>query len=492
MVKKTEIIGRQQEKEVLELFFKSDLPEFMAIYGRRRVGKTYLVRNFFNKKSCYFFNTTGIHKESIKLQLTEFAKETSRVFFHSAEIKGENNWFDAFELLTQVIKKQVPRRKKIVLFFDEFPWMATPRSRILQALEYYWNHHWSQNNAIKLIICGSAASWIIGNIIHNKGGLHNRLTKTLLLEPMSLKESKSMLHNMGVKLNNQHIAQVYMTTGGIPYYLSQIPQGLSDTQIIEKLAFSKNGLFLNEFENLYASLFNDATTYIAIIKAIASHRYGIHQTELFEKVKKISKGGTIVKKLRELEETGFIMSFKPYHHKKKGIFYKVIDEYTLFYFYWIEPIKATLLKKGIRKGYWDKMKKSGFWYSWAGYAFEALCYKHLNQISVSLDLSPTAFPSTWQYIPKKGSKDQGAQIDLLFDRDDDAITICEIKYMTTPLAIDKEYASKLQRKLLIFKEKTKTQKQLFLAVISAKGLKKTMYSEEMVEVVVTLNDLFQD
>ena len=243
---------------------------------------------------------------------------------------------------------------------------------------------------------------------------------------------------MGVKLNNQHITQLYMATGGIPYYLSQIPQGLSETQIIETLAFSKNGIFLNEFEKLYASLFNDPLPYRTIIKTIASHRHGIHQTELFKKIKEISKGGTIVKKLGELEEMGFIIRFTPYNRKKKGVFYKVIDEYTLFYFYWIEPIKTTLLKKGARKGYWNTIKKSPSWYSWAGYAFEALCYKHIDQISSSLDLSPTALPTTWQYIPKKGTEEQGAQIDLLFDRDDDAITICEIKYTNTPFAIDKE------------------------------------------------------
>lgn len=351
----------------------------------------------------------------MKQQLAEFSKEISRSFFHDAKMKGENNWFDAFELLAQSIQKQIPKNKKVVLFFDEFPWMATPKSKLLQVLEYYWNHYWSEDNRIKLIICGSAASWIINNIIHSKGGLHNRLTRTMLLEPMNLQETKNLLHSLGVKLQNQQVAQLYMVTGGIPYYLSHIPAGLSDTQIVEKLAFTKNGLFLTEFDKLYSSLFENAALYIDIVKAIASQRYGIDQKTLFEKVKKISGGGTISKKLKELEEAGFIISFTPYQNRKKGIYYKVIDEFTLFYLYWIEPIKTTLLKKGARKGYWDKTRQSSSWSSWSGYAYEALCYKHIFQISAALELNPTAVPSTWQYIPKKGVEESGAQIDLIMN-----------------------------------------------------------------------------
>lgn len=481
--------GRREEQLVLDEFFSSENPEFLAIYGRRRVGKTFLVRNFFKHKSCIFFNATGILNEPLSRQLIEFTKEISRTFFYGTELKEKNNWFDTFELLTDAINKQIPKNKKVVLFFDEFPWMATPRSKLLQALDYYWNRYWSQDIRIKLIVCGSAASWIINNIVHNKGGLHNRLTKTLLLEPMSLSETKGMLHNLGAALNNKHISQIYMVTGGIPFYLSHITPGLSASQIIEKLAFSKNCLLLEEFDKLYSSLFHDAGIYIEMVRIIANNRYGISQEALFKKIKTISRGGSLVRKLKELENTGFIISFTPYKNKKKGIFYKVIDEYSLFYFHWIEPIKETLLKKGLRKGYWDKIMHSHSWYVWAGYSFEAICYKHLNQISKALDLSPTAIPNTWKYTSKKG--DQGAQIDLLFDRDDDAITICEIKYTNEPFAIDKEYAAKLRMKLEVFKNKTKTQKQLFLSIISANGIKKTMYSEEMVIGIVTLDDLFK-
>ncbi|MDF3054769.1 MAG: hypothetical protein K0Q74_676 [Gammaproteobacteria bacterium] len=485
------IVGRQAELAILEKFFSSRKAEFLGIYGRRRVGKTYLIRNFFKKKTRYFFNSTGIYNAPIERQLAEFVKEISRVFYKEIELKEKNNWFDAFELLTASLQKQVPKDKKIILFFDEFPWMATHRSKLLQALDFYWNRYWSQDKRIKLIICGSAASWIIKNIINNKGGLHNRLTRTMKLDPMDLGQTKAFLHNSGIKLNFNHIVQIYMVTGGIPYYLSRIDPGLSATQAIEALAFTKSSFLLNEFDNLYSSLFDDSEIYIEIVRAIAKKKYGLGQEELFNQIENLSKGGTVIEKLKELEDAGFLISFKPYGHKKKGIYYRVIDEYSLFYFDWIEPIKKTLLSKSLQKGYWQKIQKTANWHNWAGYAFEAICYKHLVQISKALSLSPTAIPNAWRHSPVKNSGERGAQIDLLFDRDDDAITIGEIKYTEQPFVIDKQYAETLKQKIEIFSKITRVRKQIFLAMISANGLKDTVYSEEMVSGVVTLEDLFK-
>lgn len=491
MPSQEKILGRQDELAVLEQFYASDKAEFLALYGRRRVGKTFLVRQFFDKKNCTFFYATGIHKASAQQQISELTKEISRTFYQGTEIKQKKNWFDTLELLTQIIQNQTPKNKKIVLFFDEFPWMATHRSKLLQALEYYWNRHWSQDNRIKLIICGSAAAWIIRNIINNKGGLHNRITRALQLEPMSLLETKNFLYGIGIKLNNKQISQIYMVMGGIPYYLSQIDPGLSATQVIEKLAFTKNSFLFREFDNLYSSLFDEAESYIEIVRAIASKKYGVGQEELFGKIKLSSKGGTIVKKLKDLENTGFIISFTPYQHRKKGIYYKIIDEYTLFYFNWIEPVKETLLKQRLRKGYWHSIEKTAGWHAWSGYAFEALCYKHTAQISEALSLSVTSLPSTWRYIPTKLSQEQGAQVDLLFDRDDDVITLCEIKHTDQPFTIDKLYFQKLNQKMAAFKKITQTKKQLFFVIISANGIKKTIYSEEIVNGLVTLDDLFK-
>lgn len=485
------IIGRKKEIRIFEGCFASNTPEFLAVYGRRRVGKTFLIRSFFeNKKNIIFLDVTGMQDGTISEQIRNFMDAIGAAFIHpGARLEAGKNWHESFRLLTEYIRL-APKNKKIVLFFDEFPWMATKKSRLLQYLEYYWNHDWSKNKNIKLIICGSSSGWILKNIVNNKKGLYNRVTKSIRLEPFNLNETKKYLISRGVKLIDKQIAELYMVVGGIPHYLAQIEKGLSAVQIIEKLAFTQKSFLLDEFEKLYATLFHDAQDCIEIIRIIAGYRYGITQDELLKKVAVAAGGGSKVKLLKDLEDAGFIMHFMPQGHKKKGISYKVIDEYTLFYFYWIEPIKTTLLTKGLRSGYWEKISAGQSWHIWKGLAFEALCYKHLAEIGEMLNLSPAALPSTWRYTPIAKSNKQGAQIDLLFDRDDDAITICEIKYTAKPFEIDKQYADNLQNKVKIFREVTRTDKQIFIAMISANGLKSTIYSEDLVSSVIMLNDFF--
>jgi AAA+ ATPase superfamily predicted ATPase len=486
------IVGREAEQAMLELAYQSTQPEFIGLYGRRRVGKTYLIRNHFsNRKETIFFYATGMKDGTLIEQMTNFTEEIGEAFLYpGARLEIKKNWRDTFRTLSDNIKA-VPESKKIVLFFDEFPWMVTKNSRLLQTLEYYWNHHWSRDARLKLIICGSSAGWILKNIINNKGGLYNRVTRTICLEPYNLNKTKKFLNHQKIKLNNKQIAYLYMILGGIPYYLSQIEPGFSANQIIEKLAFNKNSFLLKEFTNLYATLFNTPDIHIELARVIANHRYGMGQENLVRKIKDISSGGRAITWLEDLEQAGFILRFKPFEHSKKGIYYKMIDEYSLFYFYWIESLKGSLLEKGMRKGYWESIQQSPAWSSWIGYAFEAICYKHIPQISKALNIGPTAIPSTWRYTPLKGSKSPGAQIDLLFDRNDDSITICEIKYTDEPFLIDKQYAEKLTKKIDVFKKITGTNKQIFLAIISANGVKKNIYSEEMVDGVVTLDDLFK-
>lgn len=393
-------------------------------------------------------------------------------------------------MLTKALETRSDKKKKIILFFDEFPWLATKNSNLLQNLAYYWNQHWSKNNRIKLIICGSSASWIIDNIVNNKGGLHNRLTRKIHLQPFGLKDTKLFLTQAKIHLTEHQILQLFMVLGGIPYYLSKVEKGLSAAQNIDQLAFRKKAFLMEEFDNLFSSLFGKDEIYRDIVRVIASYRYGIGQQELLKKMGKALQGKGGLKKLHVLRDTNFIAGFKSKFHRKKGIYYKVIDPYVLFYLQWIEPIKDSLQERGLSKGYWEKIQTSAPWYSWAGYAFEAICMEHIPQISEALRLTPTAIPSSWKYAPKKGDKRQGAQVDLLFDRDDGAITLCEIKYTRELFVIDKEYAQKLKQRIDIFQKVTRTNKQLFLSLISATGLKSNSYAKDLVQGVVTLSDLF--
>src|SRR3990167_8463265 len=412
------IVGRENEIKTLSRFLQSKRPEFLAIYGRRRVGKTFLIKEFFKNKPVVFFTATGLKQGSMKEQIKHFTAMLSEVFYKGVELTPKRNWDDTFDLLTKTIKEI---KEKIVIFLDELPWMATPKSKLLEAIDYYWNQYLSTDNRIKFIVCGSSASWIIDKIINNTGGLHNRLTYDMYLEPFNLSQTKQFLGSRSIRLNHKQIMDLFMVLGGIPYYLNKIEAGLSSTQVIEGLAFTRKSFLLREFDNLFSSLFKNSDIYVDIITTIASFRYGIGQNELLVKLGKPLAGKGGLQKLKELEDAGFIISFKPIFHKEKGIYYRVIDNYSLFYLSWIKPIKQNLMKKSLLKGYWDKIKNS----------------------------------------------DQ-------------------------PFVITKDYAEKLKRKLEPFRKITRTNKQLFVAMIVANGIKRNQYSEELITGVVTLDDLFKE
>lgn len=248
---KDKIIGRIEEQKVLEKIFNSKHAEFLAIYGRRRVGKTYLIKRYFSDKPCYYFQITGVKDGAIKEQLHEFTRMVEKTFYQPGiSLKEPLTWMNVLEMLTTAIE-QYSNKKNVILFFDELPWLVTKKSRFLQALDYYWNTKWSDNNRIRLIVCGSAASWIIKNIVNNTGGLHNRITAQLRLDPFSLIETKNYLKYLRINLNDKQILVLYMVMGGIPHYLKHIENGLSAAQNIDKLCFTKNGILFNEFNNIH-------------------------------------------------------------------------------------------------------------------------------------------------------------------------------------------------------------------------------------------------
>lgn len=481
------IIGRNEEQQRLEACLKSGKSEFIAVYGRRRIGKTYLIKTFFENKKCLFFQTTGIQKGNLELQLKAFTQSISNTFYDGNSISPKSNWFDAFEVLLKCIKKNQNNKKPMILFLDECPWMATAKSKFLENLEFYWNQHFSDMPNIKLIICGSSASWIIKKIINNKGGLHNRVTERFHLKPFTLAEVKSLLSYQGVKLNNKHITELYMTTGGVPFYLQKIEPGASAAQIIDKLAFRADSILFTEFDNLLASLFNKADAYIDLLRIVSKHRSGLTQRAIAAKSKFFSSGGTCSKKLKELEDAGFLIKLTA---NTKESFYRLIDEYCFFYFHWIEPLRKTLQQQTIQTGYWEHIRNTPAWYAWAGYAFESICYQHLLQIRTALKLPPTAIPNSWRYTPNKGSEEKGAQIDLLFDRLDDAITLCEIKYTSNGYRLDKNEALNIQNKIKAYKSINKVNKQFFIALICSYPIKHSIYSEELIDQVITLDTLF--
>lgn len=483
----TKIIGRIKEITILDQVQSSKKAEFVALYGRRRVGKTFLVQRCFSNKGIYL-ECTGLKDGSIQDQLTNFIKSFQIVFYPKLSLSTPKNWQDAFELLTQAIK-QIPKSKKVVVFLDELPWLATKKSRLLQSLDYFWNTQWSKIPNFKLIVCGSAASWMLNKLINAKGGLYNRLTKTMLLEPFTLAETKLYLGSKGVRLSEKQVLDIYMVFGGIPYYLDKINRSKSVAQNINDICFRKDGLLFSEFPRLFKSLFDAADVNLMIVMAIAKSRHGISFKELVKALGK-TLGGRFGERLAELEAAGLIQRFLPYGKKRRDYYYKIIDEYILFYLRWIkEIVDGQEIPKSVN--YWAQINNAPAWQSWAGYAFEGICKKHADNILRKLGLeSIGCLIGNWKYLPTHKSKEDGAQIDLLFDRQDNAISICEIKYSSKIFSLDKNEAKNLLNKIEVFQKQTKTRKQLFLVMITTMGLKRNVWSEDLVQSVVELHDFF--
>ena len=485
------LVGRDEEKKTLEAVYRSKTAEFIAVYGRRRVGKTFLIKTAFQQKNVLFFHITGTLDASMHEHIDDFTRVIESTFYNSElTIKNPDNWKQAFELLTKAIQRE-PGKKTIILFFDELPWLASKRSRFIQALDYYWNRYWSDVANIKLIVCGSAASWMLDHIISHKGGLHNRISGLIALHPFDLKETKAFLLSKAIQYNDAQILEVFMVTGGVPYYLNFLKKTLSVSRNIDQLCFQNKGALTDEFDRLYSSLFENSEHYEELIRIIAAKRNGIERSEIIKKSKHSTDGGRLKERLNALEQSGFIISFKPYGFLKRKTFYRIIDEYSLFYLSWIAPSLSTIRKLDRTKGYWVEKSRTPSWHAWSGYAFESVCYKHIAQIRCALGIQASADVGSWQYIPKKGSADLGAQVDLLFDRDDGVISICEIKYTTTPYQLTKDEASLLNRKIEIFKHRTKTVKQIHLILITNVPIKETMYSEAIVTHNLTLADLMR-
>ncbi|WP_089814572.1 AAA family ATPase [Chitinophaga sp. YR627] len=475
-------IGRKEEKNILEKTLKSEEAELIAIYGRRRVGKTFLIREVF--KSKIIFEFSGVHNATLKDQLLNFRNRLAEVTNQKLPPEIPIGWTEAFEMLKKYCDPLL-KKGKCVIFLDEFPWLNTPKSGFLSAFEYFWNSWGTKQDNLVLTICGSAASWMIQKVVNNKGGLHNRITRKIRLLPFTLTETKDYLESKNVKLDLYQITQLYMVMGGIPHYLREIEAGLSAAQNIDRLCFTKDGILKSEFDNLYRSLFAEADKHIAVVKALNNTPAGLTRKEII-KTCGLSSGGRATLLLDELMESGFITNYIPYEKNVNDTIYKLSDEYSRFYLKYIEHGRAT------GEGTWMKLSTQATWKSWSGLAFESICLKHTNEIKAALGISGVyTEESIWRYVPGKKEDATGTQIDLVLDRNDFCVSICEMKFSASEFSIDKSYAEELKNKLDIFQQKTKTKKALFLVMITTFGTKQNMYKPGLVQNDIMLEELFK-
>ena len=471
----TSIIGRKTEQEKLNECLASTKSEFIALYGRRRVGKTYLVRETLGSE--FVFYATGLLDGTSAEQIANFNKEI--VNFGGSNLMPAERWNEVFDNLNTLIEASSKNGKKVI-FLDEVPWMSTPRSGFLSALDHFWNRYCSMRSDVLLIICGSAASWIIENVVNNTGGLHNRLTGEIYLQPFTLNECEAYFREKGIEIPRYQVAEAYMIFGGIPYYMDLFKPKYSLPQNVDDIFFKENAPLRNECSNLYRSLFRNADGHLRVIESLASRNYGKTREEIMVSTG-MSEGGGLSKILGELKTSGFIREYRAFGKKKRDRLYQLVDPFTLF------CLRFGSKRDVYSSDYWLRFCTSPAHAAWAGYAFEILCLLHIPQIRKALGISGVL---TEIYSWKSKSYDPGAQIDLVIERGDQVVNLCEMKYCSSEYAIDKAVDLNLRNKKSAFMAETHTRKAAQTTMITTYGLRKNAY-QAGIPFEVTLDDLFE-
>lgn len=474
-----QLTGRKEEQQILLNALTSQEAEMVAVFGRRRVGKTFLVKQTYGDRIT--FDLTGLQHATNADQLHNFSLQLTGRMNLPIPLKVPNDWLEAFFLLSNYLQG-LPETQKQVVFFDEVPWLAGHKSGFLMGLSWFWNSFAVTRNLV-VVICGSAASWMIQKIVNDRGGLHNRITKRIFLKPFTLTETEAYLKSRNIRFNHYQLTQLYMAIGGIPHYLKEVEAGKSAIQNINDLCFSPNGLLRDEFSRLYPSLFTHAENHISVVRVLAQSRQGMSRPDIVRSGK-FSEGGRTTKVLEELEQSGFITTYYPFGKKKKDTLYRLTDEYSLFYLRFIEKNREE------GNDVWQHLSQTQAAKIWNGYAYENLCLKHLPQIKKALGISGI-YATFSSFLQRSNAEQQGAQIDLVLDRNDQIINLFEIKFYNTEIALTETDAKALRQKMAIFQTITRTRKYLMMTLITAFGLKHNMHSLGLVEKVLTLDDLFE-
>ena len=468
------IIGRDTESAKLKSWYKSGKAEFVAIYGRRRVGKTYLVNTFFNNQ--FAFDATGIIGGTRAEELDAFHSALVEYGYSGPKPK---KWMEAFDALKDLLKEKIVKGKRAIVFIDELPCMATPKSDLVKALDYFWNKWGSRQKELMLIVCGSATSWIVRNNIDNKGGLHNRITHEMHIFPFHLKETREFLSANKFKWNDVTVLQAYMILGGIPYYLGLLEPGISLAENIDALFFGEGAQLRGEYERLYKSLFKTPERYMAIIKLLSDTKKGLTRKEIAEKLK-IPNNGHLSDMLEDLANCDFIRHYNVLGKsvRSSGGLYQLIDFFSLFH--------ASFLKsKNNDAHFWQHTLNTPTQNNWYGLSYEKVAMAHIPQIlrAIGMDRILTEY-----YSWRSQDPDRAAQIDLIIDRADGFLNLCEVKYSKGNYALTKAESEKIEKRVASFQEETGTDKNILVTLITVNPVKDNTWTDT-VGSYVTLKDL---
>lgn len=472
------LLGRKKELEMLKAISYDEQSHFVAVYGRRRVGKTFLIRESYNYR--FTFQHAGLSEGGMKEQLFAFTSSIKDTGYKVD--KNPKNWLEAFELLKDLVRQSSEKKK--IIFIDELSWMDTARSDLMMALENFWNGFASARRDVVLIVCASATSWMLSKVVHNKGGLYNRLTEQIHLQTFTLNECEEYVQAAGLVMNREQILQYYMIFGGVPFYWGFLKKGLSLSQNIDEILFAKDAPLQDEFKYLYASVFKNPEVYLKIIEALGTKKAGMTREEIIAAAKLVNSGD-LTNKLEELESCGFIRKYYAFGMKKKNTIYQLMDNFTLFYFHFLR-------EKPTDEHYWTNQINTPKVNSWMGLAFERVCLMHIKQIKKKLGISGVLTEeNAWYCKPDPDKGVFGSQIDMLIARKDQVINLCEMKYSGSEYTITEKVHRSINQKIHDFTLVTGTKYAIFPTMVTTYGLVQNSYSDS-IQSVVTMEDLFEE
>lgn len=470
------MIGRKRELAELQKYYDSGKPEFVALYGRRRVGKTFLIEQFFANK--YSFKVSGVVEGDAEVQYSAFNIAMRE---YGYEGRFSTDWMLIFNQLGKMLDKKIRKKRRCVIFVDELPCFDTPKSKFVKALGHFWNTWCSTHNEVMLVVCGSATSWMVKNIIDNHGGLHNRITHEMHIHPFTLNETEQMLKSQGVQWDRLAIAQMYMAIGGVPYYISLVERGESVAQALDRMFFGEEAVLRNEYERLFSSLFKEPAPYIAILDFLSTCKEGVSRERIAEAIKK-QDGGHLTEYLNNLQRCDFVRYYSVKGRnglRKTGGLYQITDFFIVFH-------NTFLKNRTTNASYWSQHLNTPKINTWNGLAFERLCMAHITQIKHALGIDRIA---TEYFSWRSKQSEEGAQIDLVIERADRVTNVCEIKYSEGDYRIDKAEERSIRNRCEDFRNETKTRNSVVTTLVTTFGMRANEYSSA-INAVVTLDELF--
>lgn len=465
-------IGRENESKILESAYHEKRSVLSVVYGRRRIGKSYLLQHF--SKSHPSIYIEGLEKQPTSRQIENFMRALSHHFNDPLILRMKlKAWSEVFDFLTQKIDLNWKNKSKTLIIFDEFQWMACNQSKLVSYLKNYWDNHWKNKNVF-LILCGSVAHYMVKKVIQSKA-LYGRINLEINLMALKPNESHRLLHKRG-SLEGLNYLLIF---GGIPKYLEEIDQSKSFNNNINRLCFQKDGYFISEPNKIFFSQFKEAQTYKKIVELLSKGNYSLKE---ISNHLKIASGGGLKSYLENLEKASFIRSYTSLHQKgHRSQKYKLFDEFLIFYYKFMKP-KIKLIKE-IESGKLFENSVEPHWNSWLGIAFETFCLKNALYIAEICGFKDDLI----DYAPLFSLDSNKFQIDLIYKMKSDVYAVCEIKYHRSEIGT--WIIPEFNKKLIQFQKKgyETVQKILIAPFGEDKSLKDAQYFDR----VITLKEIFQ-